>query len=485
MRLWTDDEIESARRILASYNRVDAALAEISEHVCRPGLTRSALKNAFAQRKLNPPSEYLATTPQPPAPRDAGAFLSYDIGVPAERRGNQIGDPFRGIDREPKVTLKETLDKMRNLQGLGSVQDEDLGDLADKYGSRAQATYLRKLEKQVGNKQYLGDCIERAITAAFEANPIRLSNCTVRPRHVAGRRMITALVSDIHFGLDVDKREIPGGGFNWTIASRRMARLATEIAAWKEHYRDDTDLQVVLGGDIIAGLIHLDDAGIKRLTEQIHGATMILVAFIDYLVRHFPKISVLCLPGNHDRTTEKRQLSQRWDSHAHSIYLGLALAFRNEPRVKFDVPLTGDGVVEFPGGKSLGFYTHGDVKPSIANVGRSLDIKPMLAALNKINASGAYSKPVRVMGMGHWHTPFLMPTGLGSIVVNGCVIGVDSFARNACGILGIDGAPAQLIFESVPGYELGDSRFIHLKPADDDSSYDRVIATPDLERWAA
>jgi hypothetical protein len=367
----------------------------------------------------------------------------------------------------------------------GDVEIKPADRLREKFGGSAEARYVRSLERRVGQRDYLAESLRGTLLAAFDAHPIKLSQSRIKARQKPGTRMITVMVSDIHFGLDVDSREVPGGGYNWKIAARRMARLAAEVAAWKEHYRDCTDLQVVINGDVIAGRIHLDDAGVMALTEQIHGATWILVSFVAYLRQHFARVGIKCLPGNHDRVTRERQVANRWDSHAHAIYLALAYAFRGDKHVRIDVPLTGDAVVEMPGGKSYAFYTHGDVKPSIANVGKALNIGPMVAELNRINASGEYDKPVRILGYGHWHTGFTMPTGLGTIITNGSVIGPDAFARNGCGVRGKEGAPMQVMFESVPGFEFGDCRFIHLREADKDASYDKIISAPELELWAA
>jgi hypothetical protein len=360
-----------------------------------------------------------------------------------------------------------------------------LDHLVERYGSAAETRYVRGLERKTGQLEYLAQRLEASISSAFERCPIKLGDGKIKARARPGRRMITAMVSDAHFGLNVDRREVPGGEYNWQIASRRMARLGTEIAAWKPQYREDTDLELVFNGDILAGLIHLDDGGIRKITEQIHGASWILIGFIDYLKQHFARVNVEMLPGNHDRITRERQISQRWDSHAHAVYLAVANAFRTENRIKFNVPLTGDATVELPGGQSLALYSHGDVRPTVANVGKSLDIKPMVAALNRINASGEYPKPVRVFGVGHWHVPFTMNSGNCTILVNGSAIGPDAFARNGCGVVGREGQPMQAMFESVPGYEFGDCRFIHLREADNDPAYDKIITTPSLDVWAA
>lgn len=427
--LWTQEKLKIARDILGKYASYDYAHEQIQDAIGK--VSKSSVRNAFYAAGLKSPTKHLR-------------------------------------------------------KGVTSSIKEDLPtpELSIEYGRRADAVYVRSLERQVGRRGYLADRLEVALKRAFAANPIKLSPCRLPTRTVPGRRLVTLLASDIHFGLNVDPREVPGGGYNWLIASRRMARLAAETVSWKERHREETDLQVTICGDLLAGRIHLDDAGIRPLTEQIHGATMIMVPFLDYLSQHFQRVHVSCLPGNHDRVTRERQIANRWDAHSHAVYLAIAQAFRQSENVTVDVPLTGDCAIELPGGKSLAFYTHGDVRPTVANVGKSLDLKPMIANLNRLNSSGEFKKPVRLLACGHWHSPFVAPAGTGTVIVNGCVIGADAFARNGCGIFGDEGTPMQIVFESVPGYEFGDSRFIRLREADNDPIYDKIIRAPDLDVWS-
>jgi hypothetical protein len=354
----------------------------------------------------------------------------------------------------------------------------DLTTLAAASEQRLELNELRLLRRKVGDREYMTRRLESALIESFRRSPIRLSERRAKPQKTPSSRMITCMLSDIHFGLDVSRDEVPCNAFNWQIAARRIAKVVSQVADWKVEHRDETELIVVVNGDVIAGLIHTDDHGIRPLTEQIHGATHILVAALDYLAQFFGSLRCVFLPGNHDRLTRERQVAQRWDSHAHSVFLALAYAFRGQRNIKIEAPRTGEAVIELPGSDSVALYTHGDVQPTLRNVGRALDIKPAQALMNRINASQEYPKPVRILGFGHWHQGLVMPLGKGAVLVNGCVIGVDSFSRNGFGSRGGEMRPMQLMFESVPGYPFGDSRWIILDDADDDAAYDSVIPTP-------
>lgn len=476
-------DLELCVDILGKHSRVDEALHEIRTALGRR-LSERGLRHSLSTHGFKSPGCYL----------ESGQLVAEDDKAPGlDQLGRWIAAAAEELEEDPRqisqrdvcsVTPAEPA-HFRAHGGFAKVRRDAFDEAtkaapAEKAGLAARDAYVRRLEREVGRRDYLGDRLSRALADAFERSPIKLSSRRHAAPTAPDERLLTAMISDCHFGLFVDPREVPLNQFNWQIASRRMALLATQIADWKPNRRKSTGLRLVINGDVLAGLIHLDDSGVRRITEQIHGATCILVSFVDYLRQFFGRIDVTCLPGNHDRTARDRQYAQRWDSHAHSIYLGMAMAFRHDAGVSFDVPRTGEGVVELPGGDALAFYTHGDVAPTIANAGRSLDIRPIVDTVHKLNSTGEYDKPVRVVGWGHWHTGLVMPTGIATAVVNGSVIGPDPYARNGVGVRGEMGAPMQLLFESVPGFPFGDSRFIHLRPADDDSSLDEVIPTPEL-----
>jgi predicted phosphodiesterase len=357
-------------------------------------------------------------------------------------------------------------------------------DMSASRGVELRNSYVRKLERTVATADYLSEKLLTGMVDIFEKHPIVLPTTHAKPKKVKKQeRMLTLLWSDLHFGLDVDPREVYSSEFNWRIAARRMAKCCLQAASWKPEYRENTTLQVVLNGDILAGIIHLSEANIKEIQEQIWGATAILSHALGFLRQHFSKINVLCLPGNHDRETyrsSERAVSQRWNSYAHSVFMGLKIWFRADKSVFVDVPMSGMGSYETPGGH-LVFASHGDTEPSTSNVGKSFDVEKTTKALLKLNSSNTFSKKIEVVLFGHWHQPsmFMLPDGT-TCIVNGALIGSDPFAQNGVGFF--NSMPAQVMFESVPGFPVGDFRVVQLRDADLDESLDKIINIPGLER---
>jgi predicted phosphodiesterase len=343
--------------------------------------------------------------------------------------------------------------------------------------------YVRSLERRAATADYLSEKILKGFKEIFEKNPITIPEGNVKFRKTKyKKRMLTLLWSDLHFGVDVDPREVLLSEFNWKIATRRMAKLVEQAAQWKPEHREETELQIVLNGDILHGIIHLSEANIKEIQEQIWGATAILSKAIGFLSQHFGSINVLCLPGNHDRTSyrsSERAVAQRWNSHSHSVYLALKCWFRDTKHVNFTVPMAGMGTYTVPG-NHLVFATHGDTEPSTSNVGKSFNVSKTTESLLKLNAGEVLPKRPSVVLFGHWHQPsqFMLPDGT-VCIVNGSLIGSDNFAQNAIGYFNT--MPAQIMFESVFDHPVGDFRIIQLREADKDTSLDSIINIPGIE----
>jgi hypothetical protein len=311
----------------------------------------------------------------------------------------------------------------------------------------------------------------------FKANPVKLNHHRYRTTPVLSSDMLVLLWSDLHFGLDVSSRDVFDNEFNWQIASRRMSKLCAEAAAQSNKKKK---LRIYLNGDIIAGSIHLEDANLKLITEQIWGATCILTGAIDFLKQFFSEIEIACLPGNHDRTghrTNSRQLSQRWDSYAHAIYLSLAQRFSRVKGISFDIPTTGFSVLNDAAG-GLVVASHGDIEPEPGNVSKKIDTDSLQRKLRNLQDSGNLGRPITVALYGHWHTPTVQMLSNGSfVIVNGCLIGSDPYAQNALAIIG--GTPAQVMFE-LNKDGLTNLRIVKVRDADDNKDFDSIIVPPKI-----
>lgn len=405
-----------------------------------------------------------------------------------ERVADELGlEPLKVTEKHLRANSALGWRDVSAHGGIAKIKRDAFGheappNLASKRGVELRTQYVRGLERKVGESEYLADRVRTSLAEALEQNPIRVTGLRKkwdRLDVVPRKRELVALLSDLHYGLIVDPTEVEGNAYNWTVAARRTARLAEQIVTWKPEHRKETELTLVLAGDLIQGAIHaVSEGNVTLLTEQVHGASCILIALIDLLRHHYRRIKVHCVGGNHDRMLhrgEGRATSAKWDSFASIIHMLLQAAFREADDVSFNVPRAPYVTFELPGG-ALAYATHGDTVTTSGNVGRNVPVERIAQRVYALDASGVFAKPIDVVMLGHVHVPLLtqLPNGA-HLVVNGALSGIDAFAQSI-GVLASH--PAQVIFEAVDGHPVGDFRIVRLKEADSIAAYDEVIRPP-------
>ena len=400
----------------------------------------------------------------------------------------ELGVDPRRLTRDAFITRSEvtvhdlycggTFAKLkRDAANQGDIAPEY--DATQKRGVELRNLYAARLEREAGSTKYLLDRLESMLVDVFERVPINVTATKKSKLDISKtsiERELVAVMSDPHYGLAVDRREVPANSYTWTVAARRTARFVEQIAGWKPEHRDETELTVCILGDLVHGGIHLLSEGtLTLLTEQVEGAISILVQAIDELREHFRSIRIIGVSGNHDRFPHRggRSVSCKWDSLASMVFFGLRCAFRSAHDVKFDFPRTPYATFELPGGH-LAYGTHGDTVTTTGNLGRSINVERIARQVYELDASGVLPKPISVAICGHVHVPAYTVLSNGcSLIVNGTLSGTDSYAQS----IGFHGNhPSQTIFEAVPSHPVGDFRIISLREADAVERYDEIIS---------
>ena len=283
-------------------------------------------------------------------------------------------------------------------------------------------------------------------------------------------RVLNLMLSDLHYGADLDGRETPFV-YRATEERRRTAAIVKEVVEYKTHYRDSTELVVHLCGDIIMGRLH-DLASGAPTAEQVARAIYLLRGAISQFAMSFKQVTVYCTPGNHGRIKDRhpdRAVNQKWDSLENIVYESLAMIFEPTTNVKFVIPATPYYEYELFGMR--GFITHGDTVLNPGYPGKAINIAKLeTQALKLISANGDY----RLFGMGHVHNASATQLPNGSVVLtNGCLIPPDPYAIS----IGIHStACSQQLWETVPGYMFGDHRMLNVNQVTDkDKALDAII----------
>lgn len=260
-------------------------------------------------------------------------------------------------------------------------------------------------------------------------SPVILPDWMVRAKRDPKSQGIPEMIwSDWHWA-EVVKPEQNNGvnEYNLEIAHKRAHRLVERTIMLLRHYMVHPKYEGVvinLGGDMLSGLIH--EELINTNAVPIMAAVSDLWGVLEWCLREmadeFGKIVVICVPGNHGRTTKKMpSKDMAGTSFDWLIYMHLQHAFRNDKRVSVVAPQASDVLYAVYGHRRL--LTHGNqFRAGDSIIG---PIGPIMRGRQKKHSrNAAIGQGFSVMIHGHWHTYSPGPLVIG----NGSLKGYDEFA---------------------------------------------------------
>lgn len=193
--------------------------------------------------------------------------------------------------------MEELNDRLRNIQ----KERVKLRDEKSEYNKNI------RVEARVEDKlDYLEDVIRNQGKIDFDFNS---NGCNIN----SDNDMIVVL-SDLHVGQTFASA---WGAYNLSIAKDRVNKYLNEILKIQKRHNSENCF-VSLQGDMISNSIHKSIAITNRenVIEQIIEASEIVSSFIAELSKHFKKIFVMNVVGNHSRIDRKEDAlkDERLDS---------------------------------------------------------------------------------------------------------------------------------------------------------------------------
>jgi hypothetical protein len=344
----------------------------------------------------------------------------------------------------------------------------------EKFKMATYAAHNRKSASIFAEQRVYADSMEELAERLFKG---MATSRGAPPKVKEVERAVTVVLSDLHFGSDIGAEETGVLTYGKTEEARRLAKIAREVATYKPQYRENTSLNVLLIGDIIQGHLHnIRDSADHA--EQEARALRLLIQFITYVASHYGEVNVYCATGNHGRNKnlhKERATSKKYDSHETFIYYSLKQACdaAGLQHVKFHIPKT-----PFVAYTCLGhrfFATHGDTVLNPGNPGKAIPIGSLENQTNRINASLSDAEEYAAFIVGHVHVGSMTHLGNGAVMLtNGPLVPPDPF----CVSISLPEANCgQWLFETVPGYPVGDARFLQVDAeTDKDESLEKIIA---------
>jgi len=364
--------------------------------------------------------------------------------------------------------------------------------------NKQRKSYLGKLEKQYGKWDAFAEQLTESLCKRLETmkvEPVILNEKATKEYiksisktdlHDTTPRSVVVALTDLHFGTNVDKDELGGKNeFNWNIGARRFGFIMEQLQTYKMELRHlHEEVVLLLGGDLIGGIIHNQEGpDYDLITFQVNGALSYFIQAFEHLKAFYPKVRVVCQPGNHGRMMHKqskdRALSQKYDSYENIIFYALSKYFAKDSKVEIVVPKTPYAEVTVQGHRI--YMTHGDGVFVTGNPGKSINTDNINKQVSRVNEAEYKEgrKPFEVFVFGHVHQAAHFQVSSGAhIIINGSMIGTDSFAQ---GVGITSNNPVQVLWEMNSKFPVGDSRWLFVSAADDQKRLEKIITPYNYE----
>lgn len=286
-----------------------------------------------------------------------------------------------------------------------------------------ERTGLNKLLREQSRREELFEIVKRAID---EYEPIRFDYYST-PIFDSEADLIIHL-TDIHVGMEIDS---PLNKFNTDILVDRLEKYLDEVLDIKETYNAQ-NAYLVLGGDLIHGLIHLNGRieSKENLIDQIKIAADLIGDFVNDLRKRFVNVYVYSCNGNHSRSTVSKEQAVKGENFDSLIPYILKKNFQNVDNVHIEDNTIDTNIATFTVRGWNCYAAHGD-KDSANNV---------VYNMTKLARRAKYPLP-DLCFLGHRHRNGLTTVDEVKVVESGCVDGVDSYAIDCR----FAGAPEQTV----------------------------------------
>lgn len=301
-------------------------------------------------------------------------------------------------------------------------QEEQKRELAkEKVKIRDERIDYQKSIREEARRESFIELIERSMAKSVE--PFEYKSSPV----INSKEDMIVVLSDLHAGIEVQNW---WNTFNTNVLKERLHKYIDQIIDIQRVHQCKV-CNVVLGGDNISGLIHVNMRlqNNENVIEQIKIATTYIGEFIHELQGYFEAINVYSVSGNHSRISPNKESHLNGEELDAMIPFCLSLQFSNNDKVVIhdDDAHIDNTIGNFTtrGGK-LFYIVHGD-KDTPSNVVKNLTLM-------------TGKKPDGII-MGHRHNTALTTEHNVKVVQCGSCIGMDDY----CVDRRISGSPEQSV----------------------------------------
>lgn len=398
-----------------------------------------------------------------------------DFDVSVGNVSRRPGEAARAAKEKRQEYNAQMGKHMKALRAAALKAPGNGGDVLDSMPGEA-GEYIGKLseqERRFGNRRLarsisLAEAHEALSIRRFKqaasqylAEKIAPTGYALKNTSKKFKRTVCLLLSDLHLGSELNALDSPMP-FRAVEESRRLEYVLRQALDYKPQYREDSELLLILNGDLIEGMLMHDFRDGAPLTEQKVIFWKYFAAFIGTVASAYKSVKVVCQPGNHGRDKVRhpgRATSRKWDGHEFEMYYALMMMSSELRNVAWQLDFRAVSIVDLHG-SNLGI-SHGDTEIKLGDP--DTKSKDNAAVLDRINSTRIYGVEFNAWAFGHFHKPRYQPRNP-RVIFNGALVPPNGHARTQ----GYIGEPTgQFLWEAVEGFPVGDVRFIEVGEAQD------------------
>lgn len=372
------------------------------------------------------------------APNASRALLLYETCVaegfkpPGEgKRGESaVTEAANRLAKEARVTFDVARCRVQravNAAGAGVVVIEadnqplqpDVKDASYRQRAVRAERLLKATQEELSNALRIRE-------EAFQLAPVKSAGWRAVASSPSNRSETPVLfTSDFQVGEVIREEDTRGyNAYNLDIFRKRYRRLIeSTIGIVQRHHGDADHIVYLRGGDSISGSIHPELADTDEVAPPMQCVVLLQeeIAGIKSLADAFGQVTVVSIPGNHDRIGIKPR-AKTYSDHSYETLIQFALeaSFKEDDRVTFETDKSGDVLFKIHNTSFL--LTHGDR----IGAGGASGPNGIINGANRVRSSYAREgfNVDFVLG-GHYHTPVFMD----GCLFNGCLPGYSEYAR--------------------------------------------------------
>ena len=334
--------------------------------------------------------------------QDISDILNAEMGY--EYTESRYRKMFQALERMSRKAKSEN----PSMQ-LQDLMQKKLEAEKERVRARDERTEMTRAIRQQARADTLLDAIKEAIAEMVPPMPgnLPVSEMSDSPYSVI------AHVTDIHGGLNTKNF---ANRYDESVMKERLGKYAGKLASIQNEHQI-ADCHLLLGGDLISGLIHsnLRLENNLNVIQQVMSVSAALCEFVDVVATYFPTVHVYAVPGNHGRCLPHKEDNVKGENLDILVFWYMKSALRTHRNVFFHENETEETVAIFEVNGNLVYGVHGD-KDSVGNVVQNLSMF-------------FHAKPDIVM-MGHRHTNGLTTIYDTKVIESGCISGPDNFCMD-------------------------------------------------------